>query len=138
MTTTRSIWAAGAVALAVGCAQSPATQARSGHGERFAVSGTPQKLGFFSAVNPDCTTKGIPVLRVTRTTVHGSASISEDAGYPEFPAASPYYHCNRQRTQGVAISYTSNAGYIGDDTVSVEIIFPGGGYKTFDYSIIVK
>jgi hypothetical protein len=143
MTRIRVIFVVSLAAVAGGCAQSTAGQARSAPSsfsslQKFAVSGTPQRLDFFSSVNPDCTLKGLPVVRLSAAAQYGRITIDEDDGYPTFPMNSPYAPCNRQRIRGLAVSYVSNAGYTGSDSASVESIFPGGNYKAVRYSIVVK
>jgi hypothetical protein len=105
---------------------------------KFAVSGKPLRLNFVWSMNPDCTVKGVVTVRMLRAPQHGQLSIDQGPGYSRFRPSNQRYPCNRQQTQGVVVSYISNAGYTGSDSATVEYIDPDGSYWKSEYAITVK
>lgn len=105
---------------------------------KFAVSGQPQRLNFFTSLNPDCTLKGLATVRVLSAPNHGQLTVVQGSDYSSFPADSQQYVCNTKKTEGVVVTYVSAPGYFGADAATIEAIFPGGGHKTYEYAISVK
>jgi hypothetical protein len=140
VTTTRTASIVSVTVFAVGCLQAtgggtPVNPARL---NKFAASGVEMRLDFFYSVNPDCTPKGNPVVRLVRAAQYGRIAIKEDTGYPNFAKGSQYNPCNRQKVPVTAVTYVSNPGYTGADSAAVETIFPDGDYMAVEYSIVVK
>lgn len=105
---------------------------------KYAVSGKPLRLEFVWSVNPDCTLRGFATVRLVKAPEHGRVTIEQGPGYSNFRQNSQYFPCNKQQTQGVIVSYASNAGYTGSDSATVEWIDPAGGYRQLEYAITVK
>lgn len=49
---------------------------------RVVASGTKQRIGFFSALNPDCTASGEVNVRVTKQPEHGAVEMSATTSFP--------------------------------------------------------
>jgi len=103
-----------------------------------AVAGLPFKLGHFASLNPDCTSVGEVVVRVTKNPDHGVVAIRPGEGYTNFVPANPRNHCNFKPTPGVNAIYTSNPSYIGPDSVGLDVINPGGSEYQFTFNLNVK
>lgn len=112
-----------------GCAatqagQSPETDAVPV--KRGAFSGTTQQTNFYYSVNPDCTSGGIPAVKIKQAPSHGTVEIQEGSVYPEFPRSNQNFLCNKTKTPGVIVTYTSEAAYKGEDAFVLETVFPHG------------
>lgn len=105
--------------------------------QRTALSGSGQRLGFYM-VNPDCSPGGVPKLLVEQQPAHGSVEVTEMQDYTNFPASNQRYACNKQKSPGAVLSYTSESGYKGSDQVSVKAIYSDGGVKAVNYAITVE
>ncbi len=105
---------------------------------KFAVSGQPQRINFFTSLNPDCTLKGFATVRVLSAPNHGQLTVVQGSDYSSFPENSQRYVCNTKKTEGVVVTYVSTPGYVGADAATIEAIFPGGGHTTYEYAITVK
>jgi hypothetical protein len=105
--------------------------------QRGAVSGIPQDVGFYYAVNPDCTSSGLVRTTVKKPALHGSVAFVNTDGYTNFPANSDSHECNKQKSPGVEVSYTSDKDFIGTDHFTVEGIGPKGKYMVTDYTVNV-
>jgi hypothetical protein len=105
--------------------------------QRGAVSGIPQHVGFYYSVNPDCTSSGLVRTTVKKSAQHGSVTFVNTDGYPSFPANSESHDCNKQKSPGVEVLYTSDKDFTGTDQTTVEGIGPKGKYMLTDYTVNV-
>ncbi len=116
----------------------PAKQARTSRFERGAVSGVAQRMGFFYAVNADCTSSGLTRLNIAKPPAHGSVSFVVIEDYPTFPRSNAeYYACNKRRTPGVSVVYRSTDDFTGADDFSVEGVGPKGRFLRVEYFVTV-
>jgi hypothetical protein len=107
------------------------------HITRGAVSGTPQHVGFFYSVNPDCSSDGLVQLQLKAAAEHGSVSFAKADGYSSFPLGSPSHECNRNKSPGVEVVYTSAKDFVGVDQFTVQGVGPHGAYLETDYTVKV-
>lgn len=107
------------------------------HVERGAVSGLPQRVGFYYSVNPDCSSDGLVKTQLKNPPTHGSVTMVESEGYTNFPSASPGHECNSKKSPGVKVVYTSAKDFVGTDQFTVQGIGPHGKYMETDYEVKV-
>jgi hypothetical protein len=112
--------------------------AHAQHVSLTAISGKPLKLNFSNAINPDCTSKGEPVVRLSQAPQHGKVTISKASDFPSFPKGNARRDCNKKRVAGTQTVYVSERGYFGTDAAAIEIIFPTGATARRSYIINVK
>jgi hypothetical protein len=98
----------------------------SAQADKAVLSGKPLIVYHVAAVNPDCTSTGEMVLRVTEAPEHGRISIRHTGVFPDFPASNVRSACNRRRIPGVEAIYVSQRGYVGPDSVGLLAIGPLG------------
>ena len=103
-----------------------------------AVSGKPLKLNFSNTTNPDCSTAGETVVRLTQAPQHGRVTISRASDFPAFPLANPRHVCNKRRVAGTRTVYVSQRGYVGTDSAAIEMIFANGATARRFFTIYVK
>ena len=127
----RFIMAASAVALCTG-------QAHADPIQKTTVSGHVLKIFFTAALNLDCTSAGVTVVRVTAGPDHGAVSTRMANDFAYFPAANERSRCNTRRVRGTQIEYRSKAGYLGPDAFTLNIIGPSGTDIFANYQINVK
>jgi hypothetical protein len=108
------------------------------HFSRSALSGTRQRVGYYAALNPDCSLAGLPVVRTNAPPTHGTVVASEGEGYTGYPQSNQRYQCNATKTRLIEVLYTSVPGYQGIDEFVVHAIFPGGDARTDTYTISVE
>jgi len=101
------------------------------------VAGGALKLGHYASVNPDCTSKGKTVVRLSVAPTHGTIRLREGKDFSFFnsPLQQP---CNTRRVEGVTVEYRPEHGFIGSDTVGVNAIYPSGNERTETFYITVK
>jgi len=105
--------------------------------QRGAVSGMPQYMGFFYAVNPDCSSSGLIHTSVKTAAQHGSVQFVNTDGYSSFPRGSDSFDCNKKKSPGVEVVYTSDKDFIGTDQFAVIGIGPKGRYMETQYTVKV-
>lgn len=105
---------------------------------KTALAGQTLRIDFTASVNPDCTVRGIPTVRILAQPAHGTAVISETEDYTAYPPINPRYACNKTKSRGAKLEYTPAPGYAGADYLSFEVISAEGTDKTFNTQIAVK
>jgi hypothetical protein len=103
-----------------------------------AIAGKPLKLNFSNSTNPDCSSVGETVVRLTPAPHHGRITISKASDFPAFPKQNVRRACNKKRVAGTQTVYVSERGYLGSDSAAIEIIFASGGTARRSYTINVK
>lgn len=104
---------------------------------RKVAAGKTTVLGFASAVNPDCSSRGLPSLAVTQAPAHGSSLVFRQLGHPHF-GSGPYAACNAVLVPGVVITYTPLPGFSGQDAMTFEETDVSGGHRVFRIALTVQ
>ena len=105
---------------------------------RVAVAGKPLFLHSASSTNPDCSSAGDVVIRITSPASNGRVSIKRGGVFPAFSASDTRSACNRRRVPGATAMYTARRGYTGPDAVTLEFIWPSGVQRQVAYNIMVR
>ena len=105
---------------------------------RVVASGTNQRIGFFYAVNPDCSASGDVNVRVTKQPEHGTVETTAATDFPTFPKENMRARCNNRKVRGVQVNYKSAEKYVGDDTLDLLVLFPGGFGREVHLNINVR
>lgn len=124
------------IVLAACLFASSAAQAQ--HMTMTAMSGKPLKLNFSNATNPDCSSVGETVVKLTQAPAHGSVTIAKASDFPSFKKKNVRYACNKQRVAGTKTVYVSERGFTGTDSAVIEIIFASGSTARRSYTINVR
>ena len=119
-------------------AASPAPNAPAAPLIRGAVSGQRQLLISFYANAPDCTTLGYPTLKVAKAPAHGQVSIEQGTAIAGFGIDDLRSPCNGRTVPATVIYYTSETGFVGDDSVAFDRIGVAGVYAYHEYVIKVR
>ncbi len=80
---------------------------------RVVPSETNQRIGFFNAVNPDCSASGVVNVRATKQPKHGTVEITTATNFPSYPKESIRYKGNQHKVKGMQVNYKSAEKYIG-------------------------
>src|SRR6516225_6799280 len=102
------------------------------------ASGTNQRIGFFYAVNPDCSATGDVNVRVTKQPEHGTVETAAATNFPNFERENIRYRCNQHKVRGQQVNYKSAEKYVGDDTLDLLVLFPGGFAREVHLNISVR
>ena len=96
------------------------------------------RLDFLYSINPDCTSIGYATVRIIEQPKHGRITVENGTGFTNFAANNLRFECNKQRSEGVAITYEPDPGYLGPDSVNFDAIFAGGTLSKRHYAIDVR
>jgi hypothetical protein len=105
--------------------------------KRTAVVDRPLHVDFLYAVNPDCSSIGVAAVRVVEEPGHGKLTIDKGTGFTSFPQENPRQVCNRRRSDGTVMHYQPEAGYLGPDSLTVEVVYSNGASGKRHYAIRV-
>ncbi len=105
---------------------------------RGALSGRRQILVSFYANAADCTSLGDPTLKVAVAPKHGKVSIEQGTALADFGDGDARKACNGQTVPATVIYYTSDEGFVGEDSAAFERIGVRGAYGYHVYTINVR
>jgi hypothetical protein len=105
---------------------------------RVVASGTNQRIGFFYALQPDCTARGNINIRVTKQPEHGSTETIGTITFPGYPKEHVRFKCNDHKVRGMQVNYKSAEKYVGGDELELFVLFPNGFAWEVRYNIDVR
>ena len=105
---------------------------------RVVASGKNQRIGFFTALTPDCTSSSEVEVRVTKQPEHGTVETSPTTYYPNYPKENIRFKCNEHKVRGIQVNHKSAEKYVGDDKLDLLVLFPGGTGWEVHYDISVR
>jgi len=97
-----------------------------------------RQLGFFTSLNPDCSTAGDIESRLIELPANGVVELEDGYGYPNYAITNRRYECNKGMVMGVRVYYTSKDGYLGKDSFVTQFFTPTGAEVVWNYSVTVK
>jgi len=106
--------------------------------QRGAISGQKQQIAYFIQVTPSCDSLGYAVVRVVTPPAHGRLSTEQGQDYPAYNKDNIRFACDAKKVPATLLFYTSDPGYAGVDSATVEAVFADGGLMRRDYTISVK
>jgi hypothetical protein len=119
-------------------AAAPAAGPRSFSESRGVVTGTKQKIGFMYSINPDCSSIGYATIRVVTPPLHGATTFEQGSDFTTFAKDNQRYECNLKKSPGVLIYYQSEPGFVGKDTVVLNVLLASGNLQIYTYNITVE
>ncbi len=96
------------------------------------------RLDFLYSINPDCSSIGFSTVRIIEPPKNGRLTVENGSGFTNFPQGNLRYDCNKRRSDGVVLQYEPNPGFVGTDSLTVDVVFPSGSLSQRHYSIAVK
>lgn len=88
------------------------------------ASGERTKLGVAWNLNPDCSAKAVPEVRVREAPKHGKLENLRELAFPN--AKGEYKKCNSTKIPATVGYYTSEKGFIGKDRIVVRTSYKDG------------
>ena len=105
---------------------------------RIVASGAKLRIGLYTSLNPDCSATGDINVRVTKQPEHGSVETTTATLFPGYPKENIRSKCNDHKVRGKQVDYKSAEKYVGDDTLDLLVLFPGGFAWEVHYDISVR
>lgn len=116
----------------------PAATAHAADQLRTVPSGKDRRIDFFASVNPDCSSMGIPTVRLIEGPSDGVITTDRARDFLPFPRTNIRAKCNGRRVAGLRLLYQSTTEYFGSDKVRLLVISASGGEREATYVISVK
>lgn len=101
-------------------------------------TGTARRLDKAFSLNEDCSPAIATVLRIATQPAHGAAEIRQGSDYPNYPVANPRSACNKHTAPDVELWYKPASGYAGDDSMSIDYVFPDGRERLTTFLLTVR
>lgn len=102
------------------------------------LQNTPIQLNFATELNPDCSSRGYPIVNVVTEPRNGALRISRTHDYTNFLTLTSQAECNKKRNPGVEVKYIPQADFVGSDSTLIETIYPNGNVVRIRYNIVVR
>ena len=102
---------------------------------RIVPSGRNQQIDFFASVNPDCSSPGLPTVRLVDGPNQGMVTTDKARDFLPFPHGNVRSACNGRRVAGVKLFYKAPKGFMGTDHVRILIISAAGTGREASYDI---
>jgi hypothetical protein len=108
------------------------------HVERIIPKGGERlRVLFLTNLNPDCSSKGKTIFKLTRRPKFGSVASGEIEDFPGL-TAEDYKKCNTDKTTGTAVFYAPDPDFVGTDTFSGTAFYPNGRARKFEIKVSVE
>lgn len=101
-------------------------------------TGKKRLVGFFTSLNPDCSSVGEIDARVTKEPENGTVEVENGIGFTTYLENNQRYACNLKPSPGLRVNYTSKEGFMGKDTFRIEFLGGMGGDVVWNYTVTVK
>jgi hypothetical protein len=101
-------------------------------------SGAPQTVDYFFALDPDCAPEGYPVVRVIVPPRDGTLALRLDEDFSVYAKDNARFACNKKKSPVTVLTYLPNAGYVGADSATIEVLYPLGTTQRFEYMLDVR
>src|SRR3954451_21550292 len=104
---------------------------------RTVVAGQSHKLAHFVSVNPDCSSRGMPHIKIIGAPKNGRITLIRAVDFSAGFSGN-YTQCNSQRINGLTASYTAQRSFSGSDAARLLVIYPSGNTRQIAYSLAVS
>lgn len=112
--------------------------AKAGEEVRTVPSGKNQRIDFLASVNPDCSSPGLPTVRLIEGPSNGVVTTDPAMDFKAFPRGNVRARCNARRVRGLKLLYQSTSEFFGIDRVRLLVISASGGEREATYLINVR
>jgi hypothetical protein len=101
-------------------------------------SGTELRFAAMHNVNADCSGGPIPQVRFRTEPAHGIVRTEEFSHIVNRVAGDHRVHCNGKQVGALGLFYKSADGFVGEDTIAVEVDFKTGLVRRYLFTIEVR
>ena len=94
-----------------------------------------RQIAFLYELKPDCSPAAFAVVSTIEPPKRGKISVDRGTGYSNFPQSNSRFDCNKNQSEGVRITYEPDRGFVGDDALTVDILYADKSVSRRHYSI---
>jgi hypothetical protein len=101
-------------------------------------SGAESRIAAMNYVNTDCTSGPVPSLRIVTPPKNGEHRLEEITYLVDRPAGNSRAKCNGKPVTAIGVFYKSNADYVGQDSIVIDVDFKDGTVRRYNFKITVR
>jgi hypothetical protein len=101
-------------------------------------SGNEIRFGAMHNVNADCSGGPVPQVRIRTEPAHGTVRLEEFSHIVNRAAGDHRVYCNGKQVSALGLFYKSAEGFVGEETIAVEVDFKTGLVRRYQYTIEVR
>jgi hypothetical protein len=105
---------------------------------KTALAGATTRILFVQNLNPDCSVRDIPTIRILTPPSHGTEAIKTVEDFGTYIGIPVTLGCNKSKARGASLDYIASADYTGPDTLVYEVIYSNGTDQTTTVNLTVK
>jgi len=105
---------------------------------KTALAGATTRIAFVQNLNPDCSVRDVPTVRVLTQPTHGKTVNKQIDDFGIFPGLMVNVACNKNKARGASLDYIADGDYTGPDTLTYEVIYSNGTDQTNTVKLTVK
>ena len=96
-------------------------------------AGSDIRLAVFASIKPDCTAGQLPTVRLKQAPANGTVTVKQAR-----MRTTNFKQCLAIETPAFVASYRSAPGFVGQDTILIEVITAGGKVQVQRFTIAVE
>jgi hypothetical protein len=78
-----------------------------------------------------------PTVALAKPPEHGVASFEVRDRHTEYPPGSPFEKCNALTIPMIVVKYAPADGFVGEDAIAVDEVYPDGGHRVQRVNVTV-
>ncbi len=102
------------------------------------VANKKTKIGWMFALNPDCTTRAFPTVKIVKQPTNGTVSVGTISDYPSFISFDARASCNKKKAAAQVVYYTPTRDYKGPDGFVYDLYSDAGKESTVVVKVTVE
>lgn len=123
--------------ILLACVVAAATSARADE-IKSVPRGINRQIDFLASVNPDCSSIGLPTVRLIDGPSHGVLTTDKGRDFMTFARSNPRHACNKRRVAGLKVFYQPEQGFVGVDHVRILVVAASGTERAETYEVRVR
>jgi hypothetical protein len=127
-----------AVLLLSSCAQDYDSLVQRRTHARAVPRDAASQIWWYDSISPDCKPSGRVGLKLISAPAHGTIEFRDGLDFPNFPTSDVRSRCDIAKMPSRQVWYTPAPGFIGTDTLELDIVWPTGSERIDQFVLSVK
>jgi molybdopterin/thiamine biosynthesis adenylyltransferase len=106
--------------------------------ERSTLQGRTISVENFYNLNESCRSIGVPSLRIASQPLAGRIYARNEMSNPSYTRSNPRFKCNSRSAPTLGVYYTPAPGFVGRDTMDIEVFWTDGDVWRYKVNIDVR
>jgi hypothetical protein len=105
---------------------------------RSTLSGRTISVENFYNLNESCRSIGVPQMRVASAPMGGRIYARNETTNPSYTRSNPRFRCNTRSVPSLGVYYTPAPGFVGRDSMDIEVYWTDGDVWRYKVNIDVR